>query len=87
MLRRSFPHVKVVCGAVDEELREVWLDGNNGDGHSATEGRKCWVVDPGMGQIGETLSCFGLFSSQENDCCLQVIVTIYKGICGFYRWK
>jgi uridine kinase len=56
MLRRSFPHVKIVCGAVDEGLREAWLDGYDSEGPSATEGRKCWVVEPGMGQIGETFS-------------------------------
>jgi len=53
MLRRTFPHVKVVCGAVDGELIEVWLDGNGSEGSSAAEGRKCWVVEPGMGQIGD----------------------------------
>jgi uridine kinase len=52
MLRRAFPRVKVVCGAVDDGLRETWLDGYDGEGQ-ATEGRKCWVVEPGMGQIGE----------------------------------
>jgi len=53
MLHRSFPHVKIVCGAVDEGLREVWLDGYDSEGPLATEGRKCWVVEPGMGQIGD----------------------------------
>jgi uridine kinase len=53
MLRRAFPHVKVVCGAVDEELREVWLGDYDNDGQLATEGRKCWVVEPGIGQIGK----------------------------------
>ena len=53
VLRRAFPLVKVVCGAIDEGLRETWLDGYENDGHSETAKRKCWVVEPGMGQIGE----------------------------------
>jgi uridine kinase len=55
MLRRAFPQVKVVCGAVDEGLRETWLDGYDSEGPSVAEGRKCWVVEPGMGQIGTIL--------------------------------
>ncbi|KIM80473.1 hypothetical protein PILCRDRAFT_9652 [Piloderma croceum F 1598] len=53
MLRRAFPHIKVVCGAVDDGLRETWLDDYDSEGPSSTEGRKCWVVEPGMGQIGD----------------------------------
>ena len=45
VLRQAFPHVKIVCGAVDEEMREGRLDGK--------KGRKVWVMHPGMGQIGK----------------------------------
>lgn len=53
MLQRAFPGVRIVCAAVDDELREMWLaDVDEGDGKTATEGRKAWVVEPGMGHIG-----------------------------------
>ncbi|KAG7089550.1 hypothetical protein E1B28_011223 [Marasmius oreades] len=45
ILRKAFPHVKIVCGSVDNEMREGRLDGR--------EGRKVWVMYPGMGQIGD----------------------------------
>ncbi|KAL0580943.1 Uridine kinase [Marasmius crinis-equi] len=45
VLRQAFPDVKIVCGAVDEEMREGRLDGK--------KGRKVWVMHPGMGQIGD----------------------------------
>jgi uridine kinase len=53
VLRRAFPLAKVVCGAVDEGLREAWLDGYENDGHSETARCKYWVVEPGMGHIGK----------------------------------
>lgn len=59
-LLRAFPHVKIVCGAVDEGLRETWRDVCENDGHSETVKRKCWVVEPGMGQIGEGISFFSV---------------------------
>ena len=58
-LRRTFPGVHIVTGAVDDGLREVWLesvgthnftieeDVGDGEGHTA------WVIEPGMGQIGD----------------------------------
>ncbi|KAI0322588.1 armadillo/beta-catenin/plakoglobin [Amylostereum chailletii] len=60
-LRRTFPEVHIVTGAVDDGLREVWLEsigtqanildddgrGVDADGHTA------WVIEPGMGQIGD----------------------------------
>ncbi|KAK1226575.1 Uridine kinase [Marasmius sp. AFHP31] len=45
VVRQAFPRVKIVCGAVDEEMREGRLDGK--------KGRKVWVMHPGMGQIGD----------------------------------
>lgn len=53
-LRRAFPEVKIICGAVDGELRERWIpaeDDSNAEGEK--EGKKVWVIEPGMGQIGD----------------------------------
>lgn len=50
VLRRAFPGVKIVCGAVDDEMKEGWLKGHKGE--DDLEGRKVWVMHPGMGQIG-----------------------------------
>lgn len=65
-LRKAFPFVKIVCSAVDEGLSERWLEciGPEGEGlqdptlevpdnFQPKEGRKVWVVEPGMGHIGE----------------------------------
>jgi uridine kinase len=49
VLRRAFPAVKIVCAAIDDCMREGWVqDGENPGG----EGRKAWEMQPGMGQIG-----------------------------------
>ncbi|KAG2131365.1 armadillo beta-catenin plakoglobin [Suillus clintonianus] len=55
VLQRAFPGVKIVTGAVDEGLREAWLERYNekGEGQSEGDGRKVWIVEPGMGQIGD----------------------------------
>ncbi|TFY83281.1 hypothetical protein EWM64_g719 [Hericium alpestre] len=63
MLRRMFPEMKIVTGAVDDGLRETWLEGidtsvevadeDGTDSVSGITGRKAWVVEPGMGQIGD----------------------------------
>lgn len=54
LLQRAFPRVHVVCGAVDSGLRETWLEGvDEGEGQGGAEGRKVWVVEPGMGHIGD----------------------------------
>ncbi|KAF8735985.1 hypothetical protein AX14_001064 [Amanita brunnescens Koide BX004] len=55
VLRRAFPDVKVVCGAVDDEMKEGWLDveGYGGDGNLEDPPRKVWAMQPGMGQIGD----------------------------------
>jgi Uracil phosphoribosyltransferase len=78
MLRRAFPHVKVVCGAVDDGLRETWLDDYDSEGPSATAGRKCWVVEPGMGQIGKI--SFHRHALLQTQCKFrpQVIVITYR---------
>lgn len=41
-LRRAFPGVLFVVGAIDEDLKEVDV-----------EGRKFWNLSPGMGHIGD----------------------------------
>ncbi|KAF8149900.1 armadillo/beta-catenin/plakoglobin [Crassisporium funariophilum] len=53
VLRRAFPGVRIVCGAVDDEMQEGWLEGYKGEGNPEGEGRKVWVMQPGMGQIGD----------------------------------
>lgn len=63
-LRRTFPEVNIVAGAVDDGLREVWLENAqrhatypDEDGFDNAQQHKAWVVEPGMGQIGEPPSC------------------------------
>ncbi|KIP07670.1 hypothetical protein PHLGIDRAFT_29945 [Phlebiopsis gigantea 11061_1 CR5-6] len=68
VLRKAFPRVRIVCSAVDEGLSERWLEvvGTDGEGladgdglrspemsRSGPEGRRVWVVEPGMGHIGD----------------------------------
>lgn len=58
ILRRAFPEVKIVTGAVDGDMREAWVDITDGDDYFARELQRCWIMEPGMGQIGEFLpSC------------------------------
>lgn len=67
MLRKAFPRIQIVCSAVDNDLSERWLECVDVEGEglkdpflpedpSAKEGRKVWVVEPGMGHIGTCLS-------------------------------
>ncbi|KAF9485201.1 armadillo/beta-catenin/plakoglobin [Pholiota conissans] len=53
VLKRAFPGVKIVCGAVDDEMQEGWLEGYKGEGNPEGKGRTVWVMKPGMGQIGD----------------------------------
>jgi uridine kinase len=64
MLRKAFPQVTIVCSAVDNDLLERWLECIDVEGEglrdpklpvvpAAKEGRKVWVVEPGMGHIGQ----------------------------------
>jgi uracil phosphoribosyltransferase len=55
VLRRAFPEVKIVTGAVDGDMREAWVDVTEGDGYFAHEVQRCWIMEPGMGQIGGSL--------------------------------
>ncbi|TDL25646.1 P-loop containing nucleoside triphosphate hydrolase protein [Rickenella mellea] len=54
VLRNAFARVKIVCGAADGALHESWCeDSHLGEGKGETDGRKVWVIEPGMGQIGD----------------------------------
>ncbi|KAI0671629.1 armadillo/beta-catenin/plakoglobin [Trametes maxima] len=68
VLQHAFPKVRIVCGVVDPVLRESWALWDTppeakGDEVGTTtvktkaeaeaEGRKVWVVEPGMGHIGD----------------------------------
>jgi len=46
-IQKAFPKVKVVTGAIDDDLSERWLTAH-GD---ALMGRKVWVIGPGLGSI------------------------------------
>ncbi|CAE6457417.1 unnamed protein product [Rhizoctonia solani] len=48
VIRKTFPRIRFVCGAVDDGLEERWL--HNEDG---TPGRRVWSITPGMGNIGD----------------------------------
>ena len=54
VLHKAFPKVRIICGAVDEGLREAWLEHYHfeGEGHHYGDGRKVWMMEPGMGHIG-----------------------------------
>ena len=69
VLARAFPRVRIVCGVVDPVLRESWAMWDTvpalerkraeddvvvpGTPPAEMEGRRVWVVEPGMGHIGE----------------------------------
>lgn len=54
VLRKAFPKIKVVCAAVDNEMREAWIEGlQKGGGGTDSVNRRVWVMQPGMGQIGQ----------------------------------
>lgn len=57
ILRQVFPQVTFVCGAVDDEMQEGWLEGYKGESNPEGLGRKVWIMQPGMGQIGKYSSC------------------------------
>jgi uridine kinase len=72
-LRRTFPDVNIVTGAVDDGLHEVWLENAqprvafpDEDGFDNAAHHKAWVVDPGMGQIGNVASVIPLTAKVES---------------------
>ncbi|EPQ54243.1 armadillo/beta-catenin/plakoglobin [Gloeophyllum trabeum ATCC 11539] len=52
-LRRAFPEVRIVTGAVDANLRELWIEEPANESDTLVRRRKVWVIEPGMGQIGD----------------------------------
>lgn len=48
VIRKAFPQIRFVCGAIDDGLQEVWLQNDDG-----TPGRRVWSITPGMGNIGD----------------------------------
>src|ERR1700722_8647354 len=57
VLRRAFPKIKIVCGAVDGDMKEVLSDMVQGDGYPVgISKQKRWVMEPGMGHIGNFLT-------------------------------
>ena len=56
-LHVAFPGVRIVTGAVDRRLRESRCEivGDRGDTLEVS-GRKIWIIEPGMGQIGKAIS-------------------------------
>ncbi|KIY44057.1 uridine kinase [Fistulina hepatica ATCC 64428] len=53
VLRRAFPGIRIVCGAVDDMMRAGWLAGQRDIENPQSVGRIAWVMEPGMGQIGD----------------------------------
>ncbi|KZT29873.1 armadillo/beta-catenin/plakoglobin [Neolentinus lepideus HHB14362 ss-1] len=52
-LRWAFPEVRIVAGAVDAHLRECWVEDDTDESEGQIRRRKVWVIEPGMGQIGD----------------------------------
>lgn len=82
-LRRTFPEVNIVTGAVDDGLHEVWVENAqrhaaypDEDGFDNAQQHKAWVVEPGMGQIGKPTSCCHAVSCPCSIFFWQAIGTI-----------
>ena len=75
VLKRAFPGVKIVCGTVDDEMQEGWLEGYKGEGNQEGKGRKVWVMKPGMGQIG-ALPCGYLSVNLFNPPCRRSLLSM-----------
>lgn len=60
-IQRAFPKVKIITGAIDDDLSERWLTAL-GDALDGAMGRKVWIIEPGLGNIGGSFVCTGLFS-------------------------
>lgn len=48
VVRRAFPKVKIITGAIDDEVKEIWRVEGSG-------GRKDWQIVPGLGDIGANI--------------------------------
>ena len=84
VLRRAFPSVKIVCGAVDDEMKEGWLDveGYHGEGNSEDHPRKVWVMQPGMGQIVMFSSCHSFLVHSKTSSKGTVTISTSHGLKG-----
>ncbi|KIJ51553.1 hypothetical protein M422DRAFT_26957 [Sphaerobolus stellatus SS14] len=49
VLRRAFPGMKIITGAIDNEILIANIDGAHEEGNA----RNTWIIKPGMGQIGD----------------------------------
>lgn len=91
VLHRAFPQVKIVTGAVDEQLREAWLDEYNPESQSDDAPRKCWIIEPGMGQIGMVILSFVLCLSLNLTVSFRrsiLFIDIYPlAICHVQKYK
>lgn len=73
VVRRAFPKVRIITGAVDDEVKEIWRV--EGDG-----GRKDWQIVPGMGDIGALASVITFAMTTKANIFLQR-VAIFRGTC------
>ena len=49
-IETAFPKVRILTGAVDDDLYECWV---TGEGEEYEDQVRTWVIRPGMGQVGE----------------------------------
>lgn len=77
VIRSAFPRVKIICGAVDDGMREA-VEGYRGVANPEGEGRKLWIMQPGMGQIG--MSFLPLLLPLSEDDSLKGIATIFNAL-------
>ena len=57
IVRRAFPKVRIITGAVDNEVKEIWrMDGGREGVKGEGKGRKDWRIEPGLGDIGALLT-------------------------------
>jgi uridine kinase len=80
VIRRAFPSVKVVCGEVDGKVREVWMEPRREPGKPDAPGRRCWIIEPGMGQIGTDLVASPVLDIRLTFLALKGIVITYEDI-------
>jgi uridine kinase len=69
-IQKAFPKVKIITGAIDDDLSERWLMAH-GDALEGAIGRKVWVIEPGLGNIGGPyILCRAIFllTSHEPMC-------------------
>lgn len=52
-IRKSFPGVRIISGGLDHDIKEGWLA--HEDDAEGEQGRKVWVIEPGLGNIGSVL--------------------------------